>query len=134
MPISFMSFWARKHLSSYLIKLFIALVHYSFTNCITCSQLTLFAIATSLVVPFVLCHMYIRPWNFECQVFNLNMQIKNITNIVHHGIEGSKLKVIIFLFRVCIHVIQITHDAFDCGHKSTYKSVPTLGHLWQTLH
>jgi hypothetical protein len=134
MPISFMSFWARKHLSSYLIKLFIALVHYSFTNCITCSQLTLFTIATSLVVPFVLCHMYIRPWNFECQVFNLNMQIKNITNIVHHGIEGSKLKVIIFLFRVCIHVIQITHDAFDCGHKSTYKSVPTLGHLWQTLH
>jgi len=129
MPISFMSFWVRKHLSSYLIKPFIALVHYSFTNCITCSQLTLFTIETSLVVPFVLRHMYIQLWNFECQVLNLNMQIKNITNIVHHGIEGSKLKVIIFLFRVYIHVIQITHNDLDCGHKSTYKSVPTLGHL-----
>jgi hypothetical protein len=46
--------------------------------------------------------------------------------MILQGVEGLKLGVIIFLLKVYIHVIQIAHNEFDCDHKITYKSFPTL--------
>jgi hypothetical protein len=47
--------------------------------------------------------------------------------MIPQGVEGLKLEVIILLLKVYIHAIQITHNEFDCDHKITYKSFPTLG-------
>jgi hypothetical protein len=53
-------------------------------------------------------------------------QYVNIPSMIPQGVEGLKFKVTLLLLKV-YHVIQIIHNEFDCDHKITYKSFPTLG-------
>jgi len=135
--VSFISSWVRNHLSSSLITtfyythaLFLYILHYMFLiSLVHHKQLFNYSIC------------FVRHVHFDYVTLNGKHSVW-VCGFSHHtkhhkyGPPRSwrfKIAYHYFILKVCINVIQITHNELDCGHKIKYKNLLALGHLLQNF-